>query len=264
MNPPPSRVLCTINKHDCTQLPSGKAPSVKPLTNPAPSERDIHDRIFTAILDRRLPPGARLGEVPLAELFGVSRTKIRQALARLQQDGVVEQRPNQGARVAIPSVAQTRHVFELRAMLEPALAAHVAQSHRPADIRRLRAHIALERAAQRDRDDAALIRLTGLFHLLIAELHANPMILRTLRDLEALTCLAILHYAPAAAGACLLHEHAAIVRALAARDGASAASLMRQHLDHVATELSLEPAPAKAWRLSDALAPLSQPRTIHA
>ena len=234
------------------QLPVRQAASVSRA--PA-SDKEIHDRIFDAILSRRLPPGARLTEMQLAELFGVSRTKVRQALARLTQDGVVEHRPNQGARVVIPSAALTKQVFELRVILEPAVAAAVAREGRPGDIARLRRHIAEERAARKAGDEAELIRLSGEFHMLLAELHANPMVIRMLRELEALTCLAILHYAPTGHAACLMHEHAAILQALASRDETRAGELMQEHLTHVMAELILEePVPAQ-WRLADALRP---------
>jgi DNA-binding GntR family transcriptional regulator len=234
------------------QLPARQAEAVSRA--PA-SDQEIHDRIFDAILSRRLPPGARLTEMQLAELFGVSRTKVRQALARLTQDGVVEHRPNQGARVVIPSAALTRQVFELRAILEPAVAAAVAREGRAGDIARLRRHIAEERAAREAGDEAALIRLSGEFHMLLAELQANPMMIRMLRELEALTCLAILHYAPTGHAACLMHEHAAILQALADRDEDRAAALMREHLTHVMAELILEEAAPADWRLADALRP---------
>jgi DNA-binding GntR family transcriptional regulator len=226
----------------------------------APSDQDIHARIFDAILSRRLPPGAHLGETQLAELFGVSRTKVRQALTRLAQDGVVEHRRNQGAHVTIPSAAQTRHIFEVRHMLEPAVAASLATHLKPAGLKRLRQHMAAEQAAQgQDEDDASrreaeLIRLTGVFHLLLAELHGNPLILRALRDLEALSCLAILHYAPVNAATCLLHEHAAIVEALAAGNSNHVAALMATHLDHVAEQLTVPAAAAPDWDLGRALA----------
>src|SRR5450631_384075 len=55
-------------------------------TDVKPTDLDIYDRIFKAILARRLLPGARLGEEELAGLFGVSRTKVRNAIIRLAQD----------------------------------------------------------------------------------------------------------------------------------------------------------------------------------
>lgn len=75
------------------------------------------------ILDGQLAPGARLGEVELAERLGVSRTPVREALNRLDAEGLVEHSPNRGARVATWTVEEIESVFELRSTLEPRLTA---------------------------------------------------------------------------------------------------------------------------------------------
>ena len=75
------------------------------------------------ILDGRLAPGARLGEVELAGHLGVSRTPVREALNRLGAEGLVEHVRNRGARVATWSLAEIESVFELRSTLEPRLTA---------------------------------------------------------------------------------------------------------------------------------------------
>jgi DNA-binding GntR family transcriptional regulator len=206
----------------------------------APTDREIHNRIFDAILDRRLRPGVRLGEDRLAQLFGVSRTKIRHALATLAQDGVVQIRRNHGATVAAPTPGQVRQVFEFRRMLEPAVAAGFAASHLPEQIDALAAHVLCEDAARTAGNTAELIRLTGRFHLLLAELAGNPFVCSWLKEMEALTCLAILHYARAESFACPAHEHSQILAALTGRDGKAAARLMTRHLAHVEAELDLD------------------------
>src|SRR3712207_8244510 len=70
-----------------------------------------------------LVPGARLGEVELADRLGVSRTPVREALSRLAAEGLVQVVPNRGARVATWTVAELEGVFDLRAVLEPRLTA---------------------------------------------------------------------------------------------------------------------------------------------
>lgn len=199
----------------------------------APTDQDIYDRIFDAMLGRRLRPGVRLGEAQLAATFGVSRTKVRTALARLAQDGLIELRRNQGASVTAPSEARTREVFALRAMIEPAIAAQLARQHTRASVADLRRHIRQEDAARRSGNDAELVRLTGVFHLLLAEQTGNPLILRLLREMEVMTCLAILRFAPTAVSSCPCGEHAALVDAIARGDAHRAAEEMQEHLGHV-------------------------------
>ncbi|MEJ0015912.1 MAG: GntR family transcriptional regulator [Acetobacteraceae bacterium] len=202
-------------------------------TTAAPTDQDIYDRIFGALLSRRLPPGVRLAEVELATAFGVSRTKVRTALARLAQDGVIELRRNQGASVVQPTEAQTRHVFDLRAIVEPAIAADLARQPTKQVLTVLRRHLRLENAARKHGNDADLIRLTGEFHRLLAEYTGNPLVLRLLRELEVMTCLAILRFTPTAGAACPCNEHAELVDAIASGEPERAAATMRTHLGHV-------------------------------
>ena len=199
----------------------------------APTDQDIYDRIFDAMLGRRLRPGVHLGEAQLAAAFGVSRTKVRTALARLAQDGLIELRRNQGASVAAPSETRTRDVFALRAMVEPAIAAQLARAHPRGAITLLRRHIRQEDVARRSGNDPALIRLTGEFHLLLAEQTGNPLVLRLLREMEVMTSLAILRFAPTTVASCPCGEHAELVDAIARGEAEAAAQTMRAHLDHV-------------------------------
>jgi DNA-binding GntR family transcriptional regulator len=214
------------------------------------SDQDIYDRIFAAVLDRRLRPGAHLREVELAQSFGVSRTKVRQALAKLIELGIVEMRPNRGAAVAEPSRQQAREVFELRSMIEPAVAAALAQRRSAEQITRLRAHIALEHHAHAERDEAGLIRLTGEFHLLLAGMLDNALVLALLQKLEALTCLAMLNYVRPGASACLPGEHGEILDAIASGQSELARSSMATHLEHVRADLDLEVLPVPEQKLA--------------
>ncbi|MEL3889894.1 GntR family transcriptional regulator [Ferrovibrio sp. MS7] len=207
------------------------------------SEAPIRQRILQAIFERRLQPGEKLTEERLAELFGVSRTVVRQALARLAQDGIVVQRPNKGASVAAPSRLEARQVLAVRQMVEPEIAAEAARLADTAGLRRLRKHLEAENAARRSNDRATLVRLTGEFHMVLADVAGNPILVRLLTELQALTCLAILLYARGDDSACHPDEHEQIVAAIIAKDGATAAAIMRRHLEHVEHDMDLnEPA----------------------
>ena len=204
-----------------------------------PTDQDIQDRIFEAILARRLRPGAPLREEELAQLFGVSRTKVRPAIAKLAQAGLVQVRRNHGATVAAPTRQEARHVMELRAMIEPPVAAALARACPHAAIQALRGHVVREHAARTKADHAGLVRLTGEFHLRLADLHGNLLLARSLRDMEALTCLSILSYGRPNAAACLPDEHERILAAIEQGDADAASCLMRHHLEHVAAEMDL-------------------------
>jgi DNA-binding GntR family transcriptional regulator len=202
----------------------------------------IHQRILGAILEHRLPPGTKLGEEKLAAVFGVSRTQVRQALARLTHDRIVTLIANRGAFVSSPTVAEAREVFEARRLIEPDLVRRVALSATDADIRRLREHVGLESAARRVNDKRAIIRLSGDFHQIIADIAGNSFLARTMRELESLTCLVIILYDAPDVPSCPYDEHSGLIDAIAARDPERAARLMIEHLDHVESSLELTPA----------------------
>src|SRR3978361_1406783 len=77
--------------------------TARPKVLSTPTDQEIYDRIYGAILERRLQPGVHLRENDLANMFGVGRTKVRQALVKLVEVGVVQVERNRGASVAAPS-----------------------------------------------------------------------------------------------------------------------------------------------------------------
>jgi DNA-binding GntR family transcriptional regulator len=214
----------------------------------------IHDRIVTAISERRLPPGTQLVEEKLASVFGVSRTKIRQAIARLAHDGVVTVFHNRGAFVSSPTVEEAREVFEARRLIEPWLIRSLAVKATAAQVKRLRAHVALESEARAANDRRSIIRLSGDFHQLIAEMVGNSVIARTMRELESLTCLVIILYDSPHVPACPYHEHSDLIDAIERNDPDDAARLMVEHLNHVEGALDLHQARAGEMDLEAALA----------
>ena len=99
---------------------AGALPAPADGSAAGPTQR-IVDSITTAIVERRLMPGTKLAEQQIADIFGVSRTLVRQALNQLSRDRLVTLEPARGAFVAKPSVQEARQVFEVRAMLEAAM-----------------------------------------------------------------------------------------------------------------------------------------------
>lgn len=187
-----------------------------------------------AILGGELPPGARLGEVELAEQLGVSRTPVREALRRLAADGLVEVLPHRGARVVQWSAEDLEEIYELRALLESHGAARAATRVHPEELPGLAALCAdMERCARRGpaRDLDRLATLNAEFHqrILVASGSARlaglmssvvqvPLVLRTFD-----------RYSPEALERSLGH-HRELVAALAAGDAEWARSVMRSHV----------------------------------
>jgi DNA-binding GntR family transcriptional regulator len=207
---------------------------------------DIYERIYGAILEHRLHPGTKLVEERLAEIFGVSRARVREVLARLAHEQIVALFPQRGAYVAKPSSEQAIDIFEARRLIEPALLRRLVQTLTPDKVARLRRHQELELDARRREDKRAIVRLSGEFHILLAELAGNSALLRSMRELSTLTCLIIVLYNSSTATSCRADEHSQIVEAIARRDVAVAEKLMLEHLHHIESSLRLDAATEEA------------------
>ncbi len=198
-----------------------------------------YERIYAAIVEHSLPPGARLVENRLCEIFGLGRTRVRQVLQKLASERLVTLLPNRGAIVTLPTVQEARDVFEARRLLEPGIVAHFIDTASRADIQRVREHLQKEKAAARRNDRRAAIRLSGDFHLIIAECAGNATLLELLRELVSRSSLIIAVYQDAAAACCPPDEHQELVAALEKRS-ADAPQHMLHHLDHVLADLRLQ------------------------
>lgn len=199
----------------------------------------IYQRILNAVMEHRLIPGTRLVEEKLASVFQVNRTRIREVLARLAHEGIVTTIPNRGAFISSPSVEEARHIFQARRILEPALIRSLIAQSNPSLYVRLHHHVSLERAAREAGDKHGVIRLSGEFHVLIAEMVDNKPLIKLMRELASLTCLIILLYDSPHVPACPNHEHTDIVEALEQGNEEQAIGLMIAHLDHIEATLDL-------------------------
>jgi len=216
----------------------------------------IAERIVQSILTRKLRPGERLGEQELADLFGVSRTLVREALMQLQARGFVEVRTRMGWYVVEPSFEEARETYAARRIIEPGM---VRDAGRPLQtaIRRLRQHVADERTAIDSGDAASRSWLLADFHVCLADCLGNRFLTAMMVDLSARTTLASALYQSESEAQVSNDDHAAIVAALAAGDNARAETLMREHIDSIASRLdeSLAGCGTARDRLRAALAP---------
>lgn len=202
---------------------------------------DVYEQIIGAILEHRLHPGTKLGEERLAEIFGVSRAKVREVLARLAHERIVEIYPQRGAYVAKPTPEQARDVFEARRLIEPAVLRRLVATLTTDKLAHLREHLEREADARRREDKRAVIRLSGEFHALAAELAGNTALARSMRELSVLTCLMIFLYDAPTATSCRADEHSRIIDAIEKRDAPRAERLVLEHLDHIERSMRLEP-----------------------
>lgn len=209
----------------------------------APDEDAIRDAIRLAIEDHRLRPGTRLVEEQLAGVFGASRARVRSALRDLARDHLVVHRRNRGACVAAPTPGEAREVFQARRMLEETLVRGLARRRPAGALRALADHVDAEAAAHAAGDRREEIRLSGDFHLLLAEQAGNGILTGYLRDLVARSSLIIALYEQRAARCCSAVDHRRLLATLEAGDETAAAAEMTRHLADIETRLVLEERP---------------------
>jgi DNA-binding GntR family transcriptional regulator len=205
------------------------------------STQRIVDSITEAIVERRLMPGTKLAEQKLADIYAVSRTIVRQALNQLSRQRLITLEPARGAFVAMPSVDEARQVFEVRSMVEVALARRLAETITEAQVAELRAHLREEAAAVRRTDVSGRTRLLADFHVVLARMLGNWVLAELLAELLTRSSLIALMYQSAHSAEHSQDEHVQIVDALERRDARAAARLMEQHLGHVERNLRLDP-----------------------
>ena len=208
----------------------------------SPSEDEVLRQIEQAVLDHRLPPGTKLKEVQLANLFGVKRGLIRKVLTRLAHSRLVEQTPHRGATVARPSVQEGRDLFATRRVLEAAILESLIERLDDAMLARLRELLGAEAKAYAQGDAERALALSIDFHRELARLAGNGVLEEFLNDIIRRTPLVILtHLGDDAPNQCRNQEHADIVAAIARRDKTRAIELMHKHLLHIEERIRHKP-----------------------
>lgn len=204
----------------------------------------VYEAIYTAVIDHRLAPGARLREEELAETFAVSRTLVRQALHKLAQDGVIWLRPNRGAQVPEPTRRDGEHVFDARRVVECEVARRLAGKLSAAQLAELRQIVEAEARATKLQNKQEAIRLSGEFHLKLAQMSGNPIFVRLLEELLPTTSLLMALYKAPGEPMCVAHSHRTLLQAIAQGGSAAAAGTeMKRHLNEIERSLSAPAAP---------------------
>jgi DNA-binding GntR family transcriptional regulator len=226
------------------------------------SQTEIAQQVVESILAQKLKPGERLGEQELADMFGVSRTLVREALMQLQARGFVEVRTRKGWYVVEPSIDEARDAFAARRAVEAGMLRDsqlLRDAGKPlqAVVRRLRQHVKDEQAAIAGADVATRTFLLADFHVCLAECLGHRVLCGLLRDLTARTTLVASLYQSTHDARQSCADHARIVNALAEQDVEGAAQQMLVHIGDVESALGKSAAAVDPReRLRASLAPL--------
>ena len=213
----------------------------------------LRGELERAIHEHRLPPGSKLGEDEIGDIYSVSRTIVRAALQALSHDRLVDLKRNRGAFVAQPTIREAREVFEARALLEPRTARSAAARMTPADIAALQDHIDAEHAALAEGDTGRALYLSGQFHVEVARIADQTTIAEFIAQLVSRSSLIIAIYWQRRAALCESHAHHAIMTAFSRRDADLAEDLMKSHLLDLLTSLDLSNKTSAPASLKEAL-----------
>ena len=191
----------------------------------------VFNTLRQAILKGELKPGERLMEIALAERLGVSRTPIREAMRKLEQEGLVVMIPRRGAQVANITEKDLNDVLEVRITLENMAIEKACANMTDADIRKL------EQAAevfQTSTAEGDLVKMAEAnFHEVIYEAADNKRLMQVLNNLrEQIYRYRVEYLKEDESRNRLVKEHEKITRAIKERDVKAAQELSFEHLEN--------------------------------
>src|SRR3954447_13353158 len=207
------------------------------VTQQSGAAPNMHDRVIAEmrrrIITGELAAGVNLSEIALAESFGVSRTPVREALKRLQSEGLVTIRPRVGTFVTTPSRREITELFEMKELLEGAAARLLAHRGRVPELDRLEQNLVEADQAVTSNDSARYAELVQEFHDLLitgadnAKLEAHY---RTLMNQLAYPRLVTTSLSQPGRPLQSDEEHHRVLKLITEKDGDSAERVMREHV----------------------------------
>lgn len=200
--------------------------SVKTITE------QIYDNIYELILDGTYPPGTRLTTKVLQQDLGVSSSPIREALTRLQQDGLVDYQPNSGMSVRCYTERDVRNLFQLMSDFDAlALKYALAGEDITQFIQRLRKNVTATGALLFDTDVDEWITLSDKFHLIITDASGNPFLNDSLQRIyRHMTIFSKKYVSPIDNRRRIQRDHERIVELLEAGNNDEAVEAYRAHV----------------------------------
>jgi DNA-binding GntR family transcriptional regulator len=196
-----------------------------------------YEELKEAILDLRLRPGEPLREAAIAGRLGVSKTPVREALARLEQDGLVETTSFKGAVVSGYSPRDLSEIYELRELLQGAACRKAVESITEQELAELDEIVQKSRERRDAEDMSGLAALLGRFDAVVFAQVDNRRIRALIDNLQAhLTRIGQLTTGIPGRIEASVDEHARIVRAIRERDADGAELAMREHIRSVLSD----------------------------
>lgn len=190
----------------------------------------VYERLKQDIFDFRLLPGDRLTETELADTLQVSRTPVRQALHRLEQEGYLKLAFRNGWNVLPFDFDRFEQLYDLRIIIELAAIQQICDAETAADLGELTA-VWLVPASERLADARTVAEYDEAFHQGLVLATGNAEMARVHRDIsEKIRIIRRLDFTKGERINATYDEHAQILRLLTQRKAAQAAILLRSHI----------------------------------
>ena len=203
---------------------------IRPVERPTPLRQSVYEALVELVIAGRLTQGQHLVETDLARQLGVSRQPVREALHRLEAEGWVDLRPNQGAFVHVPTGQEVDQLLDVRELLEVETARLAARGAGAGQLARLRVICHEGEAAVEAGDTERVVSVNNQFHDALAEIAGNAV----LAELSAIVGRRARWYYRLVAplrGHDSCAEHVSMVDAIEAGDADQAAEVARDHVE---------------------------------
>jgi DNA-binding GntR family transcriptional regulator len=214
--------------------PADEAEPIRPVDRPVPLRQSVYEALVELVVEGRLPPGQHLVETELARQLGVSRQPVREALHRLEAEGWVDLRPNQGAFVHVPTDEEVDQLLDVRELLEVETARLAALVAAADDLARLRVICHEGEASIEAGDFGRFVAANNEFHAELARVAGNAV----LAELAGIVGRRVRWYYRQVApmrGHESCAEHLDMVEAIEAGDAGRACSIARKHTERTRT-----------------------------
>ena len=192
----------------------------------------VYEELRNLILSGEIKPGTRMMEIELADSMGVSRTPIREAIRKLEKEGLVTIEPRKGAYVSTISMNDIVNILQIRGTLEGLAATLAATRIKEIELMKLKeASQAFDRAVE-EGNTKEMISNDTLFHHIIVEASGNDLLIKMVTDLQEIVLrFRYLYYKDFKRAEKMPPEHANILRAIETGSGETARSAAEFHIN---------------------------------
>lgn len=206
---------------------------VLPISRTKSLKEKAYDILKELILTGRLEQGKLHNEKRLAEVLGVSRTPVREALLELSREGMVSFVPSKGVKVRKITTKQVKEVFELRRIIEGHIIKSITKQLSPTDLKKIAKILSRQdRSASKD-EEVTFIEMDKEFHLFMAAKTGNEQIETILQNLrDQIHLMGIRAIKDSSRSQQVLKEHQRIFSALRKRDAKRSHEELMRHLNN--------------------------------